>query len=175
MGRSSPLARVIHQAHHSTTPIQVQFAALSMFQLGARQDLWDNVHQNLLMNFHSDPFPAFPVSSSGVFVFRHLLDGRGFRVHNGDLQIAVHNTVVSTSLQPKQLCDLVRVTLVSVRQKSTIMILSLFPCLTWTSVPLSDSMKIVSFVKFATCQVTTNRSQLSSPYPTDQYRPRYLQ
>ena len=79
-----------------------------MFQLGARQDLWDNVHQNLLMNFHSDPFPAFPVSSSGVFVFRHLLDGRGFRVHNGDLQIAVHNTVVSTSLQPKQLCDLVQ-------------------------------------------------------------------
>ena len=46
--------------------------SLSMFQLGARQDLWNHVHQNLLNRALGEP-QAFPSSSSGVFVFLHLI------------------------------------------------------------------------------------------------------
>ena len=72
------LVRVVLQAHHSITPNRALSAALSMFQLGARQDLRNHVHQNLLKRALGEPpgchpFPAFPSSSSGVFVFLHLM------------------------------------------------------------------------------------------------------
>ena len=141
------LVRVIHQAHHSTTPCQVLFSALSMFQLGARQDLWNHVHQILLNRTLGEPtgchpFPAFPSSSSGAFVFLQLIPSPRFAM-GFVLRATIFRSLSITLLARRNfnqgtLANLCRITLASIPDRSMIM------------------------VTFATCHVTTHGSPFSS-------------
>ena len=72
---SSGFSLLLSWFKESTRPItqkhRVRTFALSMFQLGARQDLWNHVAQNLLDRVSGEPprchpFPAFPSYSSGM-------------------------------------------------------------------------------------------------------------
>ena len=86
-----------------------------MFQLGARQDLRNHVHENLLNRAldlqgitHSQRsfflLERVCLSSSDLISSMPM----GFVLTAANLQIAVHNTVVSTQFLPRHPCELVQ-------------------------------------------------------------------
>ena len=104
---SSGFSLLLSWFKESTRPItqkhRVRTFALSMFQLGARQDLW-----NPRGSESSGPRVRGASTVSSIPSVSFLLLRHGFRFDSRNLQIAVHNTVVSTQLQPGHLCELVQ-------------------------------------------------------------------
>ena len=62
--------------------------------------------------------------------------------------------------------NLCRTTLVRVPDRSMIMLLSFFACLTSIFAPVRNSVEMIKFVTLSTCHVTTNGSPFSRRYST---------
>ena len=104
------LVRVLHQAHHSTTPNRASSAALSTSRLQAPMGQPNLLERATYDSPSSHRFLVF-LTSSGVFVSLFLwvefINCHWSRAENHDPLLAVHHSVISTQLRPRHFRELV--------------------------------------------------------------------
>ena len=114
-----------------------------------------------------------PIPSASFFFLRRVCLSSSESISSIAIGLVLRASILkslSTTLSSRRnisqgtFANLCRTTLVRVPDRSMIMLLSFFACRTSMFAPVTHSVEMIKFVKFATCHVRTNGSPFSRRY-----------